>query len=61
MHKGILLRPGRISLSLCLIVLAMLMMVTVRGLFKCYVTQMGVGGVTFSGEKALQRCKVQRY
>ena len=32
-----------------------------KGPFKCYVTQMGVGGVRFSGKKALRRCKVQCY
>ena len=31
------------------------------GPFKCYVTQMGVGCVRFSGKKVLQRCKVQCY
>ena len=33
----------------------------VKGPFKCYVTQMGVGGVRFSGKKALRRCNVQCY
>ena len=32
----------------------------VVGPFKCYVTQMGVGGQIFQ-EKALRRCKVKRY
>ena len=30
------------------------------GPFKCYITQMGVGCVKFSGKK-LRRCRVQRY
>ena len=31
------------------------------GQFKCYVTQMGVGGVKFFEKKVLHRCTVQRY
>ena len=31
-----------------------------KGPFKCYVTQMGVG-CQIVWEKALRRCKVQRY
>ena len=32
-----------------------------KGSFKCYVTQMGVGGCQIFRKKALRRCKVQRY
>ena len=32
-----------------------------RGPFKCYVTQMGVGGYQIFRKKALRRCKVQCY
>ena len=36
--------------------------VCLGGPFKCYVTQMGVGGVCQNSQKkALRRCKVQRY
>ena len=31
------------------------------GLFKCYVTQMGVGGGLIFWKKALRRCNVQCY
>ena len=34
---------------------------TSKGPFKCYVTQMGVGGVSDFLEKALRRCNVYCY
>ena len=34
---------------------------TTKGPFKCYVTQMGVGGCLIFWKKALRRCNVQCY
>ena len=36
-------------------------MIRVLEPFKCYVMQMGVGGVSNFTEKMLRRCMVQRY